>query len=114
MMDAKKPIEDYLKIRKDDDINLLEEVRNIFIQSGLTSKISTFNKHQFILQAENKIPSVQRYFLNRYFNIQLSYVANSFNARYNLINDGDFEYWIKLFKENVLPILIDNDLPPSS
>lgn len=114
MSEVNEQVKEYLEERSNVDINLLDEVRKIFIEAGMVNKIPLFNKHHFIIEAENKLPNVQRYFLNRYFNIQLSFVSNSFLARYNLISDGEFSYWLELFKENVLPVLLENDLPVSN
>lgn len=103
----------YQQGRKEHDIDLVQEVRDSMMSSGLGLKIpEAFNNSRFIIEAEGKAADVQRFLLNRYWNQQLMASAKqSMDERYCLIPDGTVEDWLKLFKQKVLPFVIENNLP---
>lgn len=105
-------IQEYHQTRQADDIDLVQEVRTILINSGLAQNLQAFDSNRFIIEAATKPSSVQRYLLNRFWNQQLiTCSAISIEERYCLIPDGAVQDWLMLFKEKVVPFLITNNLP---
>jgi len=106
-------IEQYNAGRQETDINLVQEVRNMMMSSGLGQAIpEAFNNNRFIVEAENKAPLAQRFLLNRYWSLQLAQSKKpSGEERYCLIHDGEVSDWLKLFQQKVLPFVIENNLP---
>jgi hypothetical protein len=104
--------ENYFKPREPGEIDLVEEVRNCMKDSGLGMKMDLFNNNRFINEASDKCSAVQRYNLNRYFNLQmLMSDKDTTEERFCLIPNGLVSEWLTLFQQKVLPFLIENDLP---
>jgi hypothetical protein len=98
----------YKREKPQDDIDLVAEVRNMLPNE----KVAVFNESDHIKEASNKHSTVQRFLLNRYWTQELSKApCSSVNVRYNLINDGDINTWLDLFKKYVLPFIMKHDLP---
>lgn len=58
--------------------------------------------------------NAQRFFINRYWRDQLGRLPiNTMNVRYCLVDEGDFEHWLVLFREQVAPCIVENNLPPA-
>lgn len=106
-------VEQFFMPRLENEIDLVSEVRNILIEAGLGNILAdTYDSHHFILEAVNKPSHVQRYFMNRYWNLQLMTIpSKSIEQRYCLIPNGEISDWLKLFKQSVIPFLIGNNLP---
>lgn len=105
-------IEFYKQPKPEGDIDLILEVRNLFLKEGLQSEIEQFyDIHPWIREAQGKQSEVQRYFLNRYLNKQLLCHPNSINERYCLIPNGSVKDWLELFTSKVLPFMVKNKLP---
>lgn len=107
------PMEQYHQAKPDGDIDLIDTVRQSLLMSGLGHQVTVaYNQNRFILEAEGKSSDVQRFLLNRYWNMQLAMAAKpSIEERYCLIPDGTIQDWLTLFKEKVLPFLITHQLP---
>lgn len=59
-------------------------------------------------------PQAQRYFINRYWRDVIGRLQiNTMNIRYCLVDEGDFEHWLVLFREQVAPCIVENNLPPA-
>lgn len=95
------------------DIDLVQTVRDLMNAVGLGQKVITlFNTHRFIVEAEGKHSSIQRYLLNRYWNNQLMLATEpSVDVRFCLIHNGEISDWIRLFQQKVLPFAIEHNLP---
>ena len=106
-------VKHYKQPKSEQDIDLLQEVRQLMIASGLGLKIpEAFNTNRFIIEAEAKPSDIQRFLLNRYWNQQLmSSPKMSIEERYCLIPDGNIQDWLQLFRDKVLPFVLENDLP---
>lgn len=101
---------DFAEKRKHDDIDLIAEVRLLLISNNL--EIGPFDNNSFIFAGKDKIPTVQRFFLNRFWIIQLLNTgSNSQDIRFSLIPNGSIEDWLRLFKNDVLPFIIKHKLP---
>jgi hypothetical protein len=57
----------------------------------------------------------QRFLVNKCLSTILGLVTteNTIDARYCLINTGEFKDWLRLFKQGVLPTLVRLNLPPA-
>ena len=99
--------------REEGDIDLIDIVRNELVNAGLGQKLQAgYDNNRFIIDAKDKPSSVQRYFLNRYWNIQLmSSEKPSTEERFCLVPNGTNDDWLRLFKSKVLPFIIENGLP---
>jgi hypothetical protein len=95
------------------DINLISEVRCVLFANTLGQlAINSYDTHRYITEAMNKKPEIQRYFLNKYWGLQLMNSDDvSTDVRSYLIPDGTIEEWIYYFKEKIVPFLIKNQLP---
>lgn len=103
----------YKAMRDENDRDLVSEVRTILHETGLqipTAKY--FDTHPIIQDAQHKKPDVQRWLLNRYWNLQLMACnVPSVNVRFCLIPNGPIDEWINLFKTMVVPFLVRHTLP---
>jgi hypothetical protein len=105
-------LDKYYSEKPNTDIDLVLEVRNILLSVGLANKISNFDNHRFVVDAKGKTSEIQRYYLNRYWNEQLIQCSSSTtDIRYYLIPDGEISYWLELFKDKIIPCVLDNNLP---
>lgn len=108
----KQGITQYTQDKPEGDIDLVDEVRQLLIGSGLQSKLPFYDNNRFIKEAEGKHSQAQRYLLNRYWTHQLSLApVVSIEERYCLIPDGDIGQWLNLFRAKVLPFVIQFNLP---
>lgn len=105
----------FLKERAPEDLNLVELVRNLLVNSGLLPEvIKNYDSSKYIQQAEHLQPEGQRFLLNRYWNFQLLVVDQpTIEERFCLITNGEHKDWLRLFKDKILPCAIANRLPTS-
>ena len=106
-------IQDYHAARQPNDIDLIAEVRQRLVISGISAeRIMAYEQNQYIIDACDKTPEVQRFLLNRYWNLQLmSSRKVSINERYCLIPNGSIDDWLRLFSDKILPFIVKNELP---
>jgi len=108
----KQNVDAYNAAKPEDDIDLVEEVRNILIKAGLGNRLEAFDNNHFIQEAKGKYSVVQRYLLNRFWGQQLMLTnLPTAEERYCLIPNGEVSDWLKLFENKVLPFILENDLP---
>ena len=118
-MQQLSPIEEgrarYFAERQLNEIDVVEEVRNIMLRSAFPKHvIEMFDNDPTIINARNKNSFTQRYLLNRYWTLQLqSAPANSEQARYFLLPEGDIKEWLMCFQTVVVPFALENNLPVS-
>lgn len=106
-------IRQYNEEKPEGDIDLVAEVRNILMSNGLGQRLPTcYDNNVFIVEAVGKSSNVQRFLINRYWNQQLM-LSNkpATEERYCLIPNGRVEDWISLFKDKIMPFILENDLP---
>lgn len=103
----------YYTPKPEGDIDLIEVIRGLLIESGLAANMmDSFDNHPLVVNSQNKISNVQRFNMNRYWSIQLMSVNTcSEQERFCLIPNGDINEWITLFKDKILPFLVEHDLP---
>lgn len=108
-----QPNQLYMAPREDGEIDLIAEVRKALCESGLAQQVTAwYDTNESIQAATTKKAEVQRYLLNRFWNVQLlSTKATSFDERYCLVPNGDTQDWLRLFKEKVLPFAVAHSLP---
>lgn len=118
-MSQTNPIEEgrarYFAQRQDGEIDVVQEVRGIMLSSGFPKEVvDLFDNDPTIVNAANKNSFTQRYLLNRYWTLQLqSTPANSEQARYFLLPEGDILEWLRCFQQVVVPFALENKLPVS-
>lgn len=103
----------YADPRQAGDIDLVAWVRNELSMAGLEQEAQAgYDVSPMIIDASTRRPDVQRYILNRFWNLQLMcYASESIDQRFCLVPNGQIEEWMKLFKSMVLPFLIVKRLP---
>lgn len=103
----------YTETRSETDRNLIQEVRQLLIDAGLGHYVpDNYDNHHLIRSGMDKVPDVQRWFLNKYWHLQLmSADAISVNERFCLIPNGSIDEWLDLFKKEVLPFVVRHSLP---
>lgn len=108
-----KGVEQYYQAKQEGDIDLVQIVRQSLVNSGLMQNVlAHYDTNRFILEANGKPSTVQRFLLNRYWTQQLmASPSPSIEERYCLIPNGTIEDWIKLFNAKVVPFLVSNGLP---
>ena len=106
-------IKQYLQEKPAGDLDLVSIVREKMINFELKPLVeANFDTNHFIIEANGKHSTAQRYLLNRYWSIQLM-TSNkpSTEERYCLIPNGTVEDWLKLWTTKVLPFIVENNLP---
>ncbi len=95
------------------DVDLVSEVRQLLIANGLGNLIEyNYDGHRYIMDAMNKQSEVQRFYLNRFWNLQLMKAPEvSIEERYNLLPNGDTRNWLEVFKAKIMPFIIKHRLP---
>ncbi len=103
--------QEYMAIRGPNEIDLYQVVVDSFIKSGIGNKVPLIEAYFVKYDLLDKKPEVQRFYLNRYFNLELmKATVDSMDQRYCLINDGTIEDWIRLYKTKILPFLLQYNL----
>lgn len=112
-MEANKYYEIYNRPRDADDRDLVAEVRQVLVESGLAQEAENFfDTNQYIVEAKNKSSEFQRQLLNRFWTIQLLSVdGNSEDQRYSLIPNGSLDDWKRLFQMSIVPFAVQHRLP---
>jgi len=107
-----QPAEHYASPRIEGEIDLVQEVRQRLIDSGLLGKIQAYDFNRYIQEAQGKTSHAQQYNLNRWLNLQLMAVPQDTSVqRYALIYEINAAEWLSIFDRVILPALIDFDLP---
>lgn len=103
----------YNRSRLPGEIDLIKEVRDLLVANGLQANVtSSYDNHRFIIEGIGKNSEVQRYCLNKYWQLMLMSVhGNTTDERYCLISNGEVSDWLKLFRVKIIPCIVANDLP---
>lgn len=106
-------IQEYQQVRKPGDFDLVLHVRTMLINAGSQpSAIEAYDSHHLIVEASDKVPTIQRFLLNRFWMLQLMNCPDvSTKERYCLIPNGTIDDWVRLFGDSVLPFAMRNNLP---
>jgi hypothetical protein len=108
-----KPMEHYQRPREQNEIDLVEHVRESMIAAGLKDKVETaFDTSRFIVEARTRTAHAQQYLLNRYFTLQFMLVPQDTSTeRYALIYEVSPDEWLKIYHGVILPAILNLDLP---
>lgn len=102
------------KTREEGGFDLIEATRQILSESGLGQNIQFFDTNHHIVNAKSLNYEAQRFILNTYFRIQLMSInESSTDERFNLIDTGSPQDWLRLFQHFIVPFLIKHNLPKS-
>lgn len=103
----------YFTQKPDNDVNLVASVREILVRSGAPAiSVACYDQHPLIAGSMDRISTVQRFNLNRYWSLQLMATDQySEEERYCLIPNGSNEDWLKLFESKIVPFILANNLP---
>lgn len=97
----------------EDDPDLVAIVKDLLVQQGLSREAEeAFDDHKLICAARGKNSDAQRQLLNRYWAMQIHSCHDKDSLPLmSLIPDGSIRTWIALFRNDVLPFLVRNNLP---
>lgn len=106
-------VEQYKKKRSPEELDLIGEVRKVLNDNGLGNQVKeVFDNDPRIIEAKDKVPEVQRHLLNKFWLPQLlNSSAPSQEERFCLIPNGEPKEWLHLFKEKIVPFVIEQQLP---
>lgn len=95
------------------EINLIIEVKNLLYSSGLKINCdNNFLKNPIIENAIDYGALYQREYLNKFWLYQLvQFGSESINQRFCLVDSGTPQEWLQLFRESILPFVIEKNLP---
>lgn len=103
-------LEAYLRAPQPDEIDLVDATKAILARHGLD--VDAFLASHDVQEAVGRNESVQRYWLNRYWNVQLMSVpANSIEERFCLIPNGSAQTWLDLFEKKIVAFCKKHGLP---
>lgn len=107
------PMAFYNSQRDPQDIDLLREVRQMMTEAGLGDRLpEAFDKNRFIIEAQNRASHAQQYNLNRYLTLQFMACPQAGTTqRYSLIYEIAPNEWLRIFRDSILPAMVDYDLP---
>lgn len=100
--------------REPGDFDFISEIRGLLIISGVTNEcLEAFDSSKLIQDAVHMRPDAQRHLVNRFFRGQILSIRDfdTIGVRTCLIDGGEYSDWMRLFKESVVPFLIQNSLP---
>jgi hypothetical protein len=108
-----KGVQMYHAPKADNELDLVDAVRQSLINAGLKDRVDLFfDNNKFIQEATGKNADVQRFLLNRYWTTQLMNApVQSMDQRIALVPNGDVRDWLVLFRERVLPFVVEQNLP---
>ena len=105
-------------------LHLINEVDMALRNVGLVQEAdNVYNFNHLIIEGRPLCVEAQRFFLNRFWTLQLLYLQtlmatneefpnfNTLDERYCLLNDGEFYQWLDIFKKKILPVCIQHRLP---
>lgn len=104
----------FREARQPQDYCFVTNIQNVMLSRGFSPECQTnFAEAKIVIDAREMRPIAQRVLMNRYFRTQMLSVReqDSINERSCLIDNGEFQDWMRLFEETVVPFLIQNCLP---
>lgn len=101
-------------LQEGEQVNLVEVVTAMLFSAGHPQPQAWLQGlHPDAINSNN--PEVQRFLINRYWRGQIAQVpGNTLDIRYCLVDQGQYTDWIRLFKNGVLPCIMDNQLPKTN
>lgn len=109
----KGPMDFYNSQRRSDEMDLIATVRKMMEEAGLGERLPyAFDTNRFIMDAVNRPAHAQQYNLNRYLTLQFMAAEDAATMpRYALIYEIAPSDWLTIFRDTVLPALVDANLP---
>ena len=108
-----KPMAMYNSARVENEIDLVQEVRDRLLARGMHEKVRTaYDTSRFIQEAEGKPSHAQQYNLNRFLSLQFMAATDAAQIqRYSLIYEINAKEWLEIFDATILPAMAEFDLP---
>jgi hypothetical protein len=99
------------------ELNLVVEVEQALLACGLHHQVaSAYSNNHYINDARGLCSEAQRFLLNRYWSLQLAALQvhkniTTIDERFCLIDQGEAQTWLDLFKEKIVPFAAQHQLP---
>lgn len=96
--------------RQEDDIDFVAIVREELKSSGVPEEVleTQYDNHRWIVGSKDRIPLVQRTFINNYLNVTLGRSPrDTMDLRRDILPTSSDDIWLKLVKERVIPFLAE-------
>lgn len=103
--------------RQEGEPSLIEDVRTVLLHAGLKSEVESVYDTDACLNDHKPFGTEgQRYALNKFWGRQLQSIQvrteqSTMDERYCLIDKGDYNTWLKLFKTKIMPVVEIHRLP---
>lgn len=113
----KQGMDYYHRPRVENEINLVEKVRSLFLENGKTEEEiqAAFDNSRFVKEAMERHSHAQQFNLNRYLCDQLSIAETEGQdtrlLRYQLLYEINPSEWLSIFEKSVLPNMLEIGLP---
>jgi hypothetical protein len=106
----RKPMRHYLDGKQENEIDLVEIVREKLINVGLKQEVEEVYDHsRFIKEAKGKTSSAQLWNLNRFLTLQFcASDANTDKQRLYLVDTLDVDKWLNIVDKAIIPELLGN------
>ena len=92
------------------DVDLVNEITNLLSQAGHPAP-SNWENQLAMANPRTLGPNLQRFIINRYWRVKLGICEqNSTMERFCLIDSGEYKDYLEIFKVNVIPFIIKNNL----
>lgn len=100
--------------REPGDFDFIAEIRTLLVINNASNEcLQAFDTSRLIQDAVHMRPDAQRHLVNRFFRGQILSIrdVDTIGVRTCLIDGGEYSDWMRLFKDSVVPFLIQNSLP---
>lgn len=96
--------------RQPGDTDLVAEISALLQAQGSSDPFS-WETHLGVVDAHIVGPKLQRFLINRYWRLKMGLSsADSTMPRYCLIESGEDSEYLEIFKSNILPFIIENNV----
>ena len=96
--------------RQPNDTDLVAEITQLLQEQGSPDPFS-WETRLGVVDAHSIGPKLQRFLINRYWRLKMGLSqADSTMPRYCLIESGEDSEYLEIFKANILPFIIKNNV----
>lgn len=96
--------------RQPNDTDLVAEITQLLQEQGSSDPFS-WETRLGVVDAHSIGPKLQRFLVNRYWRLKMGLSqADSTMPRYCLIESGEDSEYLEIFKANILPFIIKNNV----
>ena len=109
-----KPMEYYQSAPVEGEFELLSYIREQLVKAGLGDRIHFFDNSRFIQDAHNRPAHAQQFCIIRWLTLQFMHAEDCEEtrlARYALIYEVNPAEFVVIFKQKILPVLVNFGLP---